>query len=299
VVRLTGHDSDPKPQTRATLTELDWLHGDIADLRQRYEAACRIIPERATWQAITVEGRALGLLSHTPLQSRQRDRFIVYFHGGGWIVGSPLTHADISGALCDISGIDVISVDYRLAPENTADAQIEDGLAAVSYALARMPDQNGSIILAGDSAGATIALAVASQAPPTLRGKIGGVCACYGSYGLLESESLRLLGSRAQGLDRDCMRRMWLAANPASATSPYSIESIVSGVSPPVYVLVGSEDPLVDDSLALVEALKRAGHNVYLDMVAGVAHGFLHGAQNSETTRSALGRMAVWLTVNR
>jgi acetyl esterase/lipase len=220
VVRLTGHDTNPKPLTRETLTGLDWLHGDIADLRQRYEAACRVIPERATRQAVTTEGRVLGLLSHTPLQSRRCNRVIVYFHGGGWIVGSPLTHADISGALCDMSGVDVISVDYRLAPEHTAPAQIEDGLAAVRYAFARSPDQNGSIILADDSAGAAIAHAVAAQAPLTLRERIGGVCACYGSYGLLESESLRFLGSRAQGLDRDCMRRMWLAANPPGMASP-------------------------------------------------------------------------------
>ena len=75
VVCLTGHDADSTSRSPAqSLTGLDWLHGDIADFRQRYEAACRVIPERATWQAIAIEGRSLGLLSHAPLQARRRDR---------------------------------------------------------------------------------------------------------------------------------------------------------------------------------------------------------------------------------
>ena len=96
-------------------------------------------------------------------QGQRAARIIVYFHGGGWIVGSPLTHADISGALSAATGLEVVSVDYRLAPEYPAPAPIEDGLAAIDHVLAR--DRGTSLILCGDSAGAAIALAVASAAP--------------------------------------------------------------------------------------------------------------------------------------
>jgi acetyl esterase len=295
VVRLTGHDGDPTPLTREALTGLDWLHGDIAVLRQRYEEACRIVPDRATWQAINADGREIGLLIHTPLRTKRSDRLVVYCHGGGWIVGSPLTHADISGALCDISGIGVISVDYRLAPEHVAPAAIDDALAAVEYALSRLPNRDNSVILVGDSAGAAIALAVASQGRQPWRVRIGGVAACYGSYGLLDSESLRLLGSRADGLDRDCLQRMWLAANPSGKPSPYAIDSIIRGISAPVYVLTGDRDPLIDDSLALAQALKRQNRSVVLDIVEAASHGFLHGGHASPVAKASLERMAAWM----
>ena len=287
MVRI-GDSSGSRIVTRRSLVGLDWLNGDIGELRLAYETACRTTPERAVWQAIEVDGTLLGLLIHKPSQPRDEQRAIIYFHGGGWIVGSPLTHADISGALCELSGLEIISVDYRLAPEHVAPAPVEDGIAAIDYALSGVRFK--SIVLCGDSAGAAIALAVASRCE-----QVAGVAACYGSYGLLESESLRLFGSRTDGIDADCVRRMWIAANRSSEVSPYTIEAIAGAVSVPVYILAGDRDPVRDDSLALANALNERGCNVSLDVVREEGHGFLHGGLNKPVAASALGRISHWM----
>ena len=288
MVRIADRSRSVPIVTRQSLVGLDWLKGDIGELRRAYETACRVMPERAAWQAIEIDGRLLGLLIHRPSQPRDEKYVIIYFHGGGWIVGSPLTHADISGALCELTGIEVISVDYRLAPEHVAPAPIEDGLATIEHVLTGMRDR--SVILCGDSAGAAIALAVASRYE-----RIEGVAACYGSYGLFESESLRLFGSRANGIDADCIRRMWMAAHASSEASPYSIEELAGTISVPVYVLTGNRDPVRDDSLVLANALKVRGGNVVLDVVRDQGHGFLHGGLGDSAAASALTRISHWM----
>jgi len=233
------------PVNRQSLAGLDWLNDDIGSLREAYETACRVMPASATWQAIACGERRLGLLVHPPAKADGRGRAILYFHGGGWIVGSPLTHADISGAFNATTGLAVISVDYRLAPEHVAPAPIEDGLAAIDYLLAR--DGGRSLVLCGDSAGAAIALAVAGAANDAMKARIAGIAACYGSYGLLNSRTLNRFGSRISGLDVACVARMWRCAHAPGAASPYGIEAISSTGAAPVYVLAGAQDPVLDD----------------------------------------------------
>ena len=282
-----------RPVNRQSLAGLDWLNDDIGTLREAYETACRVMPEGATWQAIAYGERRLGLLVHAPARANGPRRAIIYFHGGGWIVGSPLTHADISGALSAATGLAVISVDYRLAPEHVAPAPIADGLAAIDYILAR--DRGTSLILCGDSAGAAIALAVASAASAAVKARIAGIAACYGSYGLLDSASLKNFGSHASGLDAACLARMWNAAHGPHAASPYAIEAVSKAGDAPVYVLAGAQDSVLDDSIALAEALYPGGRLAGLDIVAGEGHGFLHGGLMVPAARAAFGRLAHWI----
>jgi acetyl esterase len=275
------------------LAGLDWLNDDIGTLREAYETACRVIPEGATWRAIASGDRRLGLLVHPSAKTDGARRTIVYFHGGGWIVGSPLTHADISGALAMTTGLQVVSVDYRLAPEHVAPAQLEDGLAAIQRVLTY--DTRTSLILCGDSAGAAIALAVAAAAPPEIKSRIAGIAACYGSYGLLDSGSLRTYGSRESGLDMACLARMWNAAHAPEATSPYAVEAVSKAGDAPVYVLAGALDPVFDDSKALADVLRNRGRLAAFDIVADAGHGFLHGGLTTPMARAAFGRLARWI----
>jgi len=282
-----------RPVDRQSLAGLDWLKDDIGKLREAYETACRVMPAGATWQAIECGDRRLGLLVHPAAEADGPRRVIVYFHGGGWIVGSPLTHADISGALAAATGLRVVSVDYRLAPEHVAPAPIADGLVAIDHVLAG--DAGNSLILCGDSAGAAIALAVAAAAPREAKAGISGIAACYGSYGLLESNSLRQFGTREGGLDVACLARMWSAAHAAGAASPYAIRAISKTGDAPVYILGGGRDPLLDDSTALAQALRASGRLAALDIVAGEGHGFLHGGPDAPAARAAFERLAQWI----
>ncbi len=278
---------------------LDWLDGDVRELRERYERANRVEDRGAhEWRTIEQQGRRLKLLIQHPRNLSNPDCIIVYFHGGGWIVGSPLTHADISRALCERTGLRLVSVDYRLAPEFVAPAPVEDGLAALSYIFdAGIGGRGiGSAILCGDSAGGAIALAVERHAEPAVRTGIIGVCSLYGFFGLLDSVSLVSRGSHEDGLDRDCVKRMWSLANEPDTRSPYSVEALGVYSPTPAYLIAASEDPVLDDTLALAISMKASGRPYILDQIEGETHGFLHEAGKSEKASASLERLSSWMS---
>lgn len=235
--------------------------------------------------------RSIRVLIHNP--DIRSDRAIFYFHGGGWIVGSPSTHADISEALALTTGLPVISIDYRLAPEHKADAAIDDGLAVISHFLAA-PGNFTSGILAGDSAGGSIALATASRAQ-SMGLKITGALSFYGSFGLTANPGLYQVNSAREALDAISVRRYWLAANASTAQSPYSIPVLARSVISPVYVMAGGRDPLRDDSLALARALRAGGRTVTVDIHPFEGHSFLQDRHRRHAGKIAYRRLAFWI----
>jgi acetyl esterase/lipase len=221
----------------------------------------------------------------------------VYFHGGGWIVGSPETHADISRALCDSTGLRVVSVAYRLAPEHKAPAPIEDGLATLDHLFSRAPHQGGArhAIICGDSAGGSIALAVERWASGDIKGRILGACSLYGCFGLMASSSMRAFGSREQGLDADCVRRYWRLAHAGASRTPYSIAALAAPARSPMYLMVAGRDPLRDDSLTLARALRLQGVPLTVDLHGREGHGFLQDGRAPTRVASSLAGLAMWV----
>ncbi len=284
--------------TRSATARFDWLNGEIGDLRRQYErcfGAAGRGPEM--WKTIEHADGGLRLLVQQPRQISFSDHAIIYFHGGGWIVGSPLTHADISGFLSDRTGMTVFSVDYRLAPECPAPAPVVDGCRALSAVLQHgaEPGDVKGVFLCGDSAGAAIALAVESQAADAIRKHILGVCGFYGYFGLRDTPSIREFGSRADGLNAACIERTWTLANDPRVPSPYSIEALDKASGAPVYLLAAGRDPVRDDTLSLASAYRKCGRRHDLDLVDGEAHGFLHGAGTSAAATEAIGRVSAWI----
>jgi acetyl esterase/lipase len=279
--------------TRSTTARFDWLNGEVGELRRQYErcfGAARC--ESDSWRMLEHADGSLRLLVQQPRQLGVADHAILYFHGGGWIVGSPLTHADISGPLSDDTGMTVFSVEYRLAPEWPAPAPVVDGCRALSAVL-----QSGDIkgvILCGDSAGAAIALAVERRAAEAVRDRILGVCSFYGGFGLGDTPSMRAFGSRADGLDAACIERMWTLANDPRLLSPYSIEALRGAPGAPVYLLAAGRDPLRDDTLALAAAYRACGRPPPLDLVEEATHGFLHDGSSAVAT-DAIARVSTWI----
>lgn len=272
---------------------LDWRRDNVKDLRARYEQACRVTPEGPhEWRTINAGGRQIRLLIHSAAAGS--DRAIFYFHGGGWIVGSPATHADISEALAIATGLPVISVDYRLAPEHKAEAAIDDALAVIGHYLGA----NGNFasgIVAGDSAGGSIALAAGSRAQ-TMSLKIAGALSFYGSFGLAANPGLHSAATVRDGLDARSIRRYWLAANASMGLSPYSIPALARGAGSPVYLLIAGRDPLRDDSLALARALRAGGHPVTVDIHPFEGHSFLQAPSPRRSKQNAFRRIADWIT---
>lgn len=269
--------------SRRHAMRLDWRRGNVLDLRRAYERACGVAPAGAEWRTVEAKGRTIRVLAH---ESPQRTkRVILYFHGGGWMFGSPATHADISLELGRTTGATVISVDYRLAPEHKAPAAIDDGMAALKFC---RDAGFTSVILAGDSAGGALALAVERSAAK--RGeRIAGVCSFYGAFGHVAAPR----GKMRDGLDALSVRRYWRAANGSAGRSPYSISALADGPGCPVHLVIAGRDPLRDDSIALARAFKH--RHVSIDMHPFEGHSFLQHPFAHRAKQTAHRNIARWI----
>jgi acetyl esterase/lipase len=272
---------------------LDWLHDSISELRAAYEKdRKKLIPNWAARERIERDDSPIPILRHLPSGSEKNDAVIVYFHGGGWIVGSPETHADITAPLSLSAGCELISVDYRLAPEHLAPAPVLDGLKVVEHLLA---GPRRKIILCGDSAGGAIALAIERAASNEMRKRLSGVCSFYGGFGFFTGRSLLMKGDRRDGTDRECLLRYWSLAHADGGASPYSLDSLSQLSKVPVYLLAAGEDSMCDDTLELSRRLSALGRSVTLDIVQGETHGFLHQGNDSPAARQSIRRAGEWI----
>jgi acetyl esterase len=279
---------------RASL-RLDWLHGNVRNLRREYGRTCRVALGRThAWRTICAKGQNIRVLMNAG--EGQSDCAIFYFHGGGWIVGSPETHADISNALSVHTGLPVISIDYRLAPEHKSPAAVMDGLDVLDHFLSGAGGCPGlqSAILCGDSAGGSIAMAVERHASPELRKRIRGVGSFYGCFARPRRKSVKA-GMRDDGLDVASLRRYWSLANSSRGRGCYTLSVLDHAPGCPVYLLVAGRDPLRDESLALARALKRRGRAVMTDLLRYETHGFLQQPRHSRSVDLAFKRFSLWV----
>jgi acetyl esterase len=208
---------------------------------------------------------------------------IVYYHGGGHVIGSLDTHDFIARNLCAGAEALVVSVDYRMGPEHKFPAAVEDCFAALGWVhanAASLGADPGRIGVHGDSAGANLAAVVALQARdaggPNLR--LQSLVYPVGDY-TLSGASYRKYAQGCGMLTPDAMAwfgRHYLRS-PADAedwrASPLKAASH-AGVAPAI-VVVAECDVLHDDGESYAEALRRAGVPVEYREYRGMIHGFL------------------------
>ena len=225
---------------------------------------------------------------------------LVFFHGGGWVVGDLETHDHLCRYLAAHSASVVIAVDYRLAPEHRFPAAFDDALAATRWVaqhareLALDPLR---LAVGGDSAGGNLAAAVAVG----LRGELGLrlQVLIYPAVDLAaDNESLRVNAS-GYLLTRAAMTQFgtWYLAHSGQLTdwraSPYHAPEH-AGVAPAL-ILTAGYDPLRDEAIAYADKLERAGvaveHRNYPDMI----HGFARMGGRLDTGIAALDHTAAAL----
>ncbi|GAB1364178.1 hypothetical protein MASR1M32_34140 [Rhodobacter sp.] len=135
---------------------VDWINGDPTLLRRirasQPEVVSPVLPDDVAISALPADGPCPGGLLFTPTDATGIPT--VYFHGGGFVVGSPETHRIVTAWIARLTRAPVISVRYRLAPEHPLPAQAQDAVAAIRRQLARHP----RLRLMGDSAGGLVAL---------------------------------------------------------------------------------------------------------------------------------------------
>ena len=206
---------------------------------------------------------------------------IVFFHGGGYVVMSPETHEKLTKQLCVGVGAIVVSVDYRLAPENRYPAPLDDCLAAFRFVRVNARTLGGDaarVAAAGDSAGGNAAAAVslrliaAGEKPPAAL-----LLLCPWTDMALDTDSMRRFGPDDGVLDTDIMT--WFRdcyVRPENWSDPFAspLRGDLSAF-PPTLVVVGGIDPLGDDGVAFARKLERAGRKVVLQSHAGMPHDFM------------------------
>ena len=205
---------------------------------------------------------------------------VVFFHGGGFVMGSIATHEWLCRHLARESGCAVLSVDYRLAPEHPFPAAVEDAYAAVEWA-ASHPDAiagDGHLAVAGDSAGGTLAAVAALMAAERDGPEIDYQVLLYPGIGLDEdNESVREHGGLVLSAADLAWFRECYFQHEIHERNPYADPSTacdLSGVAPAT-VLTAGFDPLRDGGKAYAEQLVRDGVATRYVNYEGMIHGFV------------------------
>jgi acetyl esterase len=219
---------------------------------------------------------------YTPRATARSARpAIVMFHGGGFVLGSieaqdALAHRVAIG--CDSA---VISVDYRLAPENPFPAAVNDGMSVYSWVRASADElgiDGGRVGVLGESAGATIAAAVAMTARDQGQLLAGAFLSNPPLSAAMKTNSWQELGAD-YWLTRDTMTWFWqqyLGPEPRPKSGYAEPLHALSFVGlPPTILISGELDPLRDEITQFHHKLKEAGVAVSYELVPGAIHGFL------------------------
>jgi acetyl esterase len=204
----------------------------------------------------------------------------LHMHGGGWTLGTAAGQDAILWRLAQGAEVAVVSVEYRLAPEHPFPAGPDDCEDAARWLIAAAPREFGTdrLTIGGESAGAHLAALTLLRLGP-LVGAFRGAQLTFGAFDLSMTPSTRLWGERNLVLSTPVMR--WFIDQFLPGMSPE--ERRDPGISP-LYAdltgmpharfVVGTEDPLLDDTLFMAARWQAAGNGMSLEVVAEALHGF-------------------------
>ena len=217
---------------------------------------------------------------------------LVYFHGGGFVLGDLDTHDAPCRLLCRHAALHILAIDYRLAPEHPFPAAADDASAAFGWAArhaAELGADPSRLCVGGDSAGGNLATVVAQHAARMGAPTPAAQLLIYPCVDLVdEARSLQLFGS---GLVLDREDRAWFMGHYLSAgadrndlrLSPLRVED-ASGLCP-AYIVTAGFDPLRDEGEAYARKLAQAGVRTVLRRYDGFVHGFLNLVGSSPASR--------------
>ncbi|SRR5579875_113411 len=228
---------------------------------------------------------------------------MVFFHGSGFVVCNLDTHDGTCRNLCSAAGCVVVSVDYRLAPENKFPAGVDDCYQATKWAAAHAWELNANsarIVVAGDSAGgnlaAVVALMVRDQGGPALRGQlmIYPVTDYYkpGHPSYVDN-------AEGYGLTAAGMRWFWghYLNDEAEADNPYVSPLRAANLRglPPALIITAEYDVLRDEGERYGQRLAEAGVPTRVTRYDGMHHGFFQMYGLVDKAKQALEEVAAWL----
>ncbi len=226
-------------------------------------------------------GGPLALRIYTP-EGTGPFPVLVYFHGGGWVIGNLDTHDSLCRALANAGRSIVVSVDYRLAPEHRFPAQVEDAYAATQWVASNAASIGGDevrVAVGGDSAGGTLAAAVTLMARDRRGAQPGFQLLIYPVTNFAFDTVSYKQNASGYMLTRDDMGWFWhhYLADEADGLHPYAspLQATELHGLPPAMVITAEFDPLRDEGEAYAERLREAGVPVKLLRYEGMIHNFV------------------------
>ena len=225
---------------------------------------------------------------------------LVYFHGGGWISGSPQTHRKICHRFAE-AGFLVFNVDYALAPENPFPQGFDECCESLRWAVDNAAKYNGDsnrLSVGGDSAGGNLTAACAAALADDSKVEIKKILLIYGVFDFL---SMRETSDVLVDTDTDLMMEMMVGSylgperDEAVLSDPRVSPIHVSDKLPPAHILCGTLDGLMAGSKILAEKLNSQGIENEEFYYENMPHGFLHFEDYFPESREAIDRMVVFL----
>lgn len=261
---------------------------------QQFPMPAGVSVEQADLGGLRAEWHVPEGLSGAP----ETQSTILYFHGGGYVIGSPVSHRHITGRLALDARARILSVDYALAPEHPFPAAVDDGLKAYRWLLdsGRSPRR---IAVAGDSAGGGLTLAtllaardagLPMPAAASLISPWSDLTCATGSYEtraeadpMITPEGIReLAATYLAGAD---------ARNPLASPNLADLRGL-----PPMLIQVGDDEVLLDDSRDLAARARAAGVDVTLEVAPAMIHVWHAFYQMLPEGRQAIAAMGDYLT---
>ncbi|MEZ5829626.1 MAG: alpha/beta hydrolase [Dongiaceae bacterium] len=269
----------------------------IASQREIYNEMCRAL-HCGTPQDVCRVDTAIHLVDRRLPVRRYRvantepAAVILYYHGGGFVLGDLDSHDDVCAALCDATGFEVNSVDYRLAPEHRHPAAFEDACALFDWAA---ESQSAPLLLSGESAGGNLAAAVAHARREAPRAAIGQVL-IYPTLGsAMQGPSYRDHAEAPMLSVRDLAHYRQARSSGAGPVNDPRFAPLDDGDFsglPPTVIVTAEYDPLSSDGALYRSRIRDAGGLAHWYEAPGLVHSFLRARRFSSRARDAFGQIA-------
>lgn len=287
---------------RALFSELgDRLTADpppgVPAIREMFESFHTLASEPTGVTYEEVDAGGVPALWCLPVGAAE-DRVMLFTHGGGFVTNGPASHRKMTGHLAKAAGVKALSIDYRLAPEHTFPAQLEDGVTAYRWLLAQgyRPEH---IFTCGDSAGGNLATTIPLKLRDLGEPLPAAIVALSPWYDMEhKGETLR------SNAATDALLRPGLGEGMASTflgergspTDPLAnpLYADLTGL-PPLYVTAGSWEGLQDNADRIAALAEKAGVDVTLDIVEGMQHVFTFQAGRAPEADRTIAAIGAWV----
>ena len=274
----------------------DTIDYTIEQQRAIYDRLCREFhaghPEGVTTSDSTISapGRAIPIRIYRNAIP-DASAMVLYFHGGGFILGGLDSHDDVCAELCGRTGYEVVSVDYRLAPDHLHPAAFDDALVAFEWATAHY---DRPILLCGDSAGGNLAAAV-SHATRGHQRRPAGQILIYPGLGGDPSRGSYVTHAEAPMLTaKDIAFYRDIRTGGRDATGEITFAPLADADFanlPPTVVITAECDPLSSDGEAYGSRIQAVGGKAWWFEEPGLVHSYLRARHSVGRARASFSRI--------